>query len=131
MDAEASLRTGGASPDQFGSGVRVSLGPSFKRYRDDRGPVSPYSMWGVGVTGGFDYLAVDDPGTDDQASWLAGVYGKLGLGVDWFPLERVSIGGHVALRLAYELVTGSGDAPTEHAVRLDARSSAIVVHWYF
>ncbi len=131
--AAASLRTGGADPDQLGSSVSLSVGPALKRYRGSLGPVAPYFLAGLGVSGSIQYSAVDVPGTDPVARWGVGGYVRMAGGVDWFVAERVSIGGHVGGRVGYGFQPARSDKaePDRHSLTLGTFTSGLTLHIYF
>lgn len=134
----ASLDTGGRSPDRFVARTTFSAGPAFKRYREAAGPVSPFLYSGFGVRGGYDRSDVDDPDVPTTTAWRVGLYGRLGLGVDWFPLERVSIGGYTGMEAFYHFAAhdsgpslpypGDGD---RHSGGLDLFTSSLTLNVYF
>lgn len=132
FSADAGLRTGGDDPDQFGSDASVSLGPAFKSYRGHLGPVAPYFATGFGLSGFLRYRAVDDPAVDPRTLWGAGAYVRMGVGVDWFVAERVSIGGHIGGRISYRFRPGREAAdPDIHTLDLGTRTGGLTFHLYF
>lgn len=93
--------------------LRMQLRPTLKRYRPLRNGIAPY-VYGQGL-GGFSGSRRDIGGTWDTATSMIDLGVGLGLGVDWFPLERISVGGRTGLSLRYSfgdsrrLVTSSSN----------------------
>lgn len=136
LDTGAALDVGG-DVDRYSLQTNASLGLAFKRYGTAVGPVSPHLYAGTGIRGHWRNQGVDDPGRSAYSWWGGGAYGRLGLGVDWFPLERVSIGGHTGGSLEYWYQnppqgTGlSGDEPHRHAVSFGLFTSGLSLNIYF
>lgn len=124
------LRAGGDDPGLYRLNTAVGVGPAFKRYRGTIGPVSPFIYSGFGVRLHWDRTVVE--GGAPQNALLVGGYGDLGLGVDWFPLERISIGGHTGGRLTYHVGFPENDSePWRHALSLQLMTSELSFHIYF
>ena len=78
--------------------LRLQLRPTIKHYRPLHDRVAPFAYGQVGA--GFSGAKRDAPHTHRGAS--SGSIGlALGLGVEWFPFQRISLGGHTGLRLGY------------------------------
>ena len=84
--------------DQRYNSLNLQLRPTFKRYRPLRHRVAPY-FYGQALAGFTD---------KDEEYWYDPTTGSmvelgvgLGLGVDWFPFQRVSIGGRTGLSLRF------------------------------
>ena len=77
----------------------LRLRPTIKHYRPLHDRVAPF-MYGQ-VDAGFSGLKWDfDPST--QYGGSSGSVGiALGLGIEWFPFQRISLGGQTGLRLGY------------------------------
>ncbi len=69
--------------------------PTLKRYRPLRDGIAAY-VYGQGLAG-FWGMKRD---RDDSVSMIDLGVG-LGLGVDWFPLQRISVGGRTGLSMSY------------------------------
>jgi hypothetical protein len=118
--------------------VALAMGPAFKWYRAPTGPVSPYLYGGLGVRGRWGRTEYTEPTAFERTSWGLGGYGRLGLGVDWFPLRRVSIGGYAGMRASYDFINSSErnvdvstDGPSRHAFAADLFTSGLTLHIYF
>lgn len=80
--------------------LSVELRPTLKRYRPLRDGIAAY-VYGQGL-GGFSGSSRDDGGsTRETSTSMIDLGVGLGLGVDWFPLERISVGGRTGLSLSY------------------------------
>ncbi|MXX39892.1 MAG: hypothetical protein F4Y91_16245 [Gemmatimonadetes bacterium] len=79
--------------------LRLHLRPTIKHYRPLHERVAPFMYGQVSV--GFSGSKRDsDPHTQQGGSY--GSIGiALGLGVEWFPFQRISLGGQTGLRLGY------------------------------
>lgn len=79
--------------------LRLHLRPTIKHYRPLHDRVAPfmYSQFEAGFSG-----SKRDP---DPYTQQGGSYGNiglaLGLGVEWFPFQRISLGGQTSLSLGY------------------------------
>lgn len=102
------------------SGLGLTLGPRAKWYLASSGSTAPF--W----YGGIDFGHVRDSrqGRDDRTGRVLGL--EAGFGVDWFPLDRFSLGGWTGLRLQDERLP-SDDTRT----RLDTFTTGLRVHLYF
>lgn len=79
--------------DNAGGSTRVfGVRPAVKGYvGDSDASVAPY--WIAGLS--FEHSKVELGGAGDRTRRSIG--GLVGVGLDWFPAERVSVGGHVGL----------------------------------
>jgi hypothetical protein len=107
----------------------VSLRPALKRYLGStEGSVAPYLFLGLRADWSWRNFS-DSPVQSSRA-----LGGRAGVGVDWFPTQRVSIGGHVgaeavALRSDGTLLGGPDAVSTGHDV--GTFSSGIRVRLFF
>ena len=99
--------------------LTLEFRPTLKRYRPLRNGIAAY-VYGLGL-GGFSGSSRDDGGgTWDTSTSMIDLGVGLGLGVDWFPLERISVGGRTGLSLSYSFgesrtwVTSSLGVSTAH-----------------
>lgn len=79
--------------------LRLQLSPTFKQYRPLNKQIAPftYCRFEAGFSG---YKREDD--LDFQNGNSGGTIGiALGLGVEWFPFQRVSLGGQTGFILGY------------------------------
>jgi len=80
------------------SQLRISVGPELKEHFSIRSRVAPFYRFGI--FGLYDRdTRTQDELENRETSW--GVGGSVALGVDWFPLDQISIGGHTGLRVDY------------------------------
>lgn len=79
--------------------LRLQLSPAIKQYRPLNNRIAPFT-YGRIEAGFRGYKWDYDP--DSQRSSSGGDIGiALGLGVEWFPFQRISIGGQTGLSLEY------------------------------
>ena len=99
--ALSSLEQGENELDQW----NVQVEPALKLYADQRGAFLPYTY--VSLIAAF--------GRQEQTNSIApgvsatgkqrGAGASVGIGLDWFPASRISIGGHVGVQGIYRDVT--------------------------
>jgi hypothetical protein len=90
----------------FGRGQRqlgVTATPALKHYLSATGPFTPYTY--VGIPLSYQRASSDLSGA---ATHQYGVGGVFGLGLDWFPWSRLSLGAHAALSGVYIKPNGDG-----------------------
>ncbi|HEY8470544.1 MAG TPA: hypothetical protein VIL18_12915 [Longimicrobiales bacterium] len=105
----------------------LELAPAIKRYTRGLGPVTPFLYGEVSL--GF---AESSQGANDLSSWSTGAFG--GLGVEWFPVRSVSIGGYTGIGLSYmssEVETPGLPSDSRTDFRLSTGTSALSLHIYF
>lgn len=94
----------------------ISLRPALKRYLGSiDGSVAPYLFLGLRAEWGWQEFGP----SPERSSQILG--GRAGVGVDWFPTQRVSLGGHmgveaVALRSEGSPFVGSDPIATGHEI---------------
>ena len=110
------------------------LSPELKRYWDEDGAsIAPYVL--VGLVGSW--RTSEDSGTFASERSALEIGGAGGIGLDWFPVERVSVGGHVGLRATFTrsklTQTSPGAPPEDEATRflISTHSAGIRLHVYF
>lgn len=88
------LEAGGRLSDSDGEGIRaVILRPAIKRYLGPTdGSIAPYLILGLKAE-----WTRSEFGPTTRTSQRIG--GTAGLGLDWFPHQRVSVGGHAGVEL--------------------------------
>jgi hypothetical protein len=101
------------------SEFRLGVGPRVKWYLTDPGRVAPF--WFGGME--FAHLRVSEEGESDRTSRGLGLDG--GFGVDWFPVEQISIGGWTGLRLTSDRLTNDNNR-----TRLRTLTTGLRVHLY-
>lgn len=112
--------------------VRLQLRPTIKRYRPLRNGIAPYVYYQA--LGGFSGSRREDlePFRERSSSMIELGVG-LGLGVDWFPLKRISVGGRTGLSLRYGFGEASrSDEPyIQRDLSLSALASKVTAFVYF
>ena len=116
-DLGLELGFGGAFSDS-NSNLTLILTPAIKHYVTPAGPLAPYTYFGLPVS--FSRSSND---FDSSHNWALG--GVFALGVDWFPLPQVSVGGHAGVNASYRDGNGSG------LVSVGTFTSAIHAQLYF
>jgi hypothetical protein len=108
----------------------LSLRPGIKRYLSSPdADVAPYIFVGLAAQWG----RVDSGGAFDLSTRALGALGAVG--VDWFPVQRVSIGGHLGIQglLTRQERSGLSPLPDEELSGYDVAtySSGVRVSFYF
>lgn len=80
------------------SRLGISVGPELKEHFSIRPRIAPFYRFGIFGLYDRDIRTQDELETRTE-SW--GVGGSVALGVDWFPLDQISIGGHTGFRVDY------------------------------
>ena len=112
----------------------LAFRPTLKRYRPLRDGIAAY-VYGQGLAGFWGMKRED---RDDSVSMIDLGVG-LGLGVDWFPLQRISVGGRTGLSMSYGFGEssrssshlGEGDTSTDRDLYLRAFVSKVTALVYF
>lgn len=95
--------------------LSLEFRPTLKRYRPLRDGIAAY-VYGQGL-GGFSGSRADHR---ESSTSMIDLGVGLGLGVDWFPLKRISVGGRTGLSLSYSFgdsrrwVTSGSGVSTAH-----------------
>lgn len=126
------LRTGDNEPRETETDVfEFEVGGSVKVYLLESAGIAPY----VYVHGGYRDVSFEadlTPGPEFEQD-LSGFVGRGALGVDWFPSDRVSIGGYAGLR--YASATGEEESVNTRIEidqsSLQTISSGIILKLYF
>lgn len=98
--------------------------PALKRYLAPAGALAPYTYIGAPFTYGRSTSHIDGSPDDSHSSVVAG--GIVGLGLDWFPVRQVSIGGHAGLTAYYWKPEGD-----ESTLVIQTLTSGVRVQFYF
>jgi hypothetical protein len=106
--------------------TRTSLdfAPTLRRYTGQIGPVLPYLQGGIGV--GYHTNSVED-----YSGRSVGARG--GIGVEWFPVSNVGVGGYTGLNMGY-MWSRSGPSDfrrTADTFSLTTMTSGLSVQIYF
>lgn len=96
------------------------LGPALKWYMPRTPRVAPF--WYAGLD--FRHTRRTEDDEDDETSRGLGVDG--GFGVDWFPVDQMSIGGWTGLRIASDRAEND-----ETTTRIRTFTTGLRVHIYF
>lgn len=124
LNAELEMQNSDA-PDVEGWGLE--LAPAIKRYTRGLGPVMPFLYGEVNL--GF---GKSSQGGNDVTNWGTGAFG--GLGVEWFPVRSISIGGYTGLGLRYtssEIETPGVPSDNRTDFRLSTGTSGLSLQIYF
>lgn len=106
----------------------VSVGPALKVYGGPGGAFLPYGFASAFLEFGESREEINGGGEREED--LDGVGGELGVGIDWFPVRRVSIGGHVGVE-AHRQSRPSDDDDVNRFTIFNTVSSGIRVQLYF
>jgi hypothetical protein len=107
----------------------VTVGPALKVYTGPGGAFLPYGYASAFAQfGSTRYQPVEG---EAQETDLCGFGGQLGLGVDWFPVQRVSIGGHVGVEGFSSSREGASFNGEEEFTGFGTFNSGIRVQLYF
>jgi hypothetical protein len=117
LDWTSEDRTGGR-PDR--SQFTLGVGPRVKWYISGSPRVGPYWFGGVN----FLHTRRSEEGEPDRTSRGAGIDG--GFGVDWFPVDQMSIGGWTGLRFTSDRLEND-----DQVTRFRALTTGLRVHLYF
>ncbi|MDT8437356.1 MAG: hypothetical protein RRA92_11455 [Gemmatimonadota bacterium] len=99
-DSEDSQDEGGSS-SEF-AGWSISVEPTLQRYLSTSEVVVPFLLFGVDFGIGQSrqrLLAPDRPRESLRTHYSLGA--RAGVGAEWFPLSRMSVGGHTGVRISY------------------------------
>ena len=94
------LDAGPRKRDQRYTTLKLQLRPTFKRYGPLRHRVAPY-FYAQGLGSFMDGREEESWYLDTTTTSMVELGVGLGLGADWFPFKRISIGGRTGLSLRY------------------------------
>ncbi len=104
--------------------VSLALGPEAKLYTMAGGrSVAPFVH--LGARAGYGRAWTDN----GLARWNVSGTLAAGIGVDWFPTDNVSVGGHTGVAVTY-LHADSGDA-WNNRIAFDTSTGTLRLHIYF
>lgn len=117
----------------------LQLRPTLKRYRPLRNRVAPY-LYYQALAGFSGHKS--EHGAREATSTRADLGLGVGLGVDWFPLQRVSIGGRTGVALRYRFGESTGSvtrgpdememvSPSDRVLSLGVLRSELTALVYF
>lgn len=107
----------------------VTVGPALKVYTGPGGAFLPYGYASAFLQlGSTRYRPLNG---ETQEADLSGFGGQVGVGVDWFPVQRVSIGGHVGVEGFSSSRENVGGGVGEEATGFNTLNSGIRVQFYF
>jgi len=115
----------------------ISVGPSFRRYIEIGQPVVPFVE--TGVAGRYAYRRSRSAREDNPGSALVlsshgvGLTGSLGLGLEWFPVERFSVAAYTGARLntTYGWSDQPGGTSNGWSVNLGTFTTGLLLRLYF
>lgn len=105
----------------------ILFGPALRFYRSSPGSLAPYTQVGLD-------LSYTRQSNNDVSNDAWGILGRVGLGLDWFPIQSFSVGGHVGVVVSYEDVgftVGPGVQSDRTATTIRTFSSGILVRLLF
>lgn len=110
--------------DRKATSWTLTVAPTLRSYTARLGPVLPYLQGGIGV--GF------GEGSPNDVSILS-ASANGGLGVEWFPVSNVGIGGYTGLGLSYQRTrTGPSDfRTTTKNFGFGSMTSGLSIQLYF
>ncbi len=107
----------------------VTVGPALKVYTGPGGAFLPYGYASAFLQ--FGSTRYQPLVGEAQEADLSGFGGQVGLGVDWFPVQRVSIGGHVGVEGFSSSREEDDSDVREDVTRFGTFNSGIRVQLYF
>lgn len=118
-----------------GSGMTsrlLTVGPQFKHYGSTTGTLLPYLHGGASV-GTSEFRTNQAPDQRENRSTNRLLTADLAVGLDWFPVRRISLGGYTGLRASVlsnrsRSSSGSGNGSEW---RVGTFTSGIGAHLYF
>lgn len=122
--------------EQSDRGTYLQLGLAAKRYASTDGPVAPFALGRVFAYSSRLEREADVGFRDEQKILGGGVEG--GLGVEWFPVRHLSVGGYTGVSVGGESLNGETERPNEPRREYDESgaffrtfTSTLSVHLYF
>ena len=106
----------------------VSVGPALKVYGGPGGAFLPYGFASAFLEFGGSREEIAGAGENEEE--LDGLGAELGVGIDWFPVRRLSIGGHVGVE-ANRQSRSTDDDDVDRFTVFNTVSSGIRVQLYF
>ena len=127
---------GRPSEEFTSSDLGLAIEPSIRQYIAAYRTLAPYIHGSLL----FAYSSLDAETVSQQATSARKTYEYgigVGIGVEWAPLERFSIGGHTGVRFSYQDRSSVNDSPSGMSVQngsataFDTFVSSLVVQLYF
>jgi len=109
-----------SSPRPDRTQFTLGIGPRIKWYVTGAPRVAPFWFGGLAIT----HTRRTEEGEDDRTSRGVGLEG--GFGVDWFPVDQMSVGGWTGVRLGSERAEND-----DRTTRLRSFTTGLRVHIYF
>jgi hypothetical protein len=127
----------GRPSEEFNSSdLGLVIEPSIRQYITAYRTLAPYIHGNLL----FAYSSIDAETVSEQATTLRKTYEYgigVGIGVEWSPLERLSIGGHTGVRFTYLDRSSVNRSPVATSVQdgsattFDTFVSSLVIQLYF
>lgn len=124
--------------DSDRSFASITLTPARKRYLSPRGPLASYAYYGLPLSYGWNSSSNDDNRFSNQKFSVGAL---AGWGLEWFPAEWVSVGGHIGGRIGASYIRERDEywngteqideTDTGWGVGLNTLTSGIRAHLYF
>lgn len=105
----AGLEVGASVASTEGDGraedrVHFTVAPTLKLFSSADGAVRPYTLVGAYVDGNRQHLQVDENDAE-YSTRTTEVGARAGVGLEWMPVRRLAVGGHVGVRGGYVRTT--------------------------
>lgn len=94
-DGDQEIQQSGLTVRAEGTTWSLAVGPSLRWYGSRMGPVSPYLRTKVSVGWERSHLEVNGERRSEDETFT--VLGSLAIGAEWYPVERLGIGGHTGV----------------------------------
>ena len=124
-------RAAPSGPDDSDTRASVHVGPVLKRYLDVQAVVAPYLRGAATVGAHYMRQERETSGapTAELTRWQPSVTLSGGLGLDWFPLARLAVGGHTGLRAHASMLRS--DEMDSTGLSLATFTSSLEVTFFF
>jgi hypothetical protein len=119
--------TNGTGAKSILSVTDVALGPALKRYFQLHPTVAAFGT--VGLQGIFHRVTED--ATEDQTDTEWGGAANVGIGAEWFPFSRVSLGGTTGLSGGITTSSNSNTDADQSSLFLQTYTTSVQVQVYF
>jgi hypothetical protein len=118
----ASRHVSGATADRTATHLSVGVGPRLRRYAETTQRVAPFAETGVSV--GYSYLRGRDTNASGEVfshdGHVGALFGSVGLGLEWFPADRVSASGFTGVSAGLQYLQGSSTGGSHESLSIRA-----------